>query len=108
MSHPSLLLRPICFDRREFAAILSVYGRMVSAGLWRDYALDALSDRALFSVFKRSSESPSYQIEKRPALARRQGAFSVIGPNGVILRRGDELRGVLRVFDRQLIRLAGD
>jgi hypothetical protein len=88
------------FERRELDRILRLYGRMVAAGHWRDYAIDGLSDAAVFSVFRRASESPLYRIEKRPALARRQGAWAVIGQGGVILRRGHELDQVLRVFDR--------
>jgi hypothetical protein len=88
------------FERRELDRILRLYGRMVAAGHWRDYAIDGLSDAAVFSVFRRASESPLYRIEKRPALARREGAWAVIGQGGVILRRGHELDQVLRVFDR--------
>ena len=73
---------------------------MVAAGHWRDYAIDGLHDAAVFSVFRRASESPLYRNEKRPALARRQGAWSVIGQGGVILRRGHELDQVLRIFER--------
>jgi len=73
---------------------------MVAAGHWRDYAIDGLHDAAVFSVFRRASESPLYRIEKRPALARRQGAWAVIGQGGVILRRGHELDQVLRIFER--------
>lgn len=90
----------VFFDRRELGLILSVYGRMVAAGSWRDYALDGLSDRCVFSVFQRSSEHPLYRIEKQPALARKQGAFSVIGAQGQILRRGHELEAVLRFFEK--------
>jgi hypothetical protein len=90
----------IFFERRELIRLLSLYGRMVAAGEWRDYAIDGLRDRAVFSVFKRASEAPLYRIEKRPALARAQGAWAVIGQGGVILRRGHELDQVLRVFDR--------
>ncbi len=90
----------IFFDRRELTQILGVYGRMVAAGEWRDYALDSLSDRCVFSVFRRASESPLYRIEKRPALARKQGAFSVTAQQGQILRRGHDLGAVLKVFDK--------
>ena len=90
----------VFFERRELTRLLSLYGRMVSAGEWRDYAIDGLSESAVFSVYKRSSEAPLYRIEKRPALARRQGAWAVIGQGGVILRRGHELEQVLRVFDK--------
>lgn len=96
----------VFFRRAELDAILRVYGRMVSAGDWRDYAIDSLKDRALFSVYRRTSESPLYQIEYNPGLARRQGAFCVRGANGLILKRGHDLTAVLKVFDRQLVRLA--
>jgi hypothetical protein len=92
----------ITFDRRELDHILRLYGRMVSAGEWRDYAIDFLKDRAVFSVFRRSSEVPIYRIEKSPRLARRQGAYSVITATGLILRRGHELDRVLRVLDKSL------
>jgi hypothetical protein len=93
---------PVTFDRRELDQILRIYGRMVAAGEWRDYAIDHLSDRAVFSVFRRTSEVPLFQIAKMPKLARRQGAFAVIAAGGVILKRGHELARVLGVFDRSL------
>jgi hypothetical protein len=90
----------IFFERRELERLLRLYGRMVAAGEWRDYAIDSLRDAAAFSVFRRASEAPLYRIEKRPALARRQGAWAVIGQGGMILKRGHELEQVLRVFDK--------
>src|SRR6202453_4120880 len=90
------------FNRRELDRILSLYGRMVAAGEWRDYAIDFLKDRAVFSVFRRASEIPIYRIEKNPRLARRQGVYSVISATGLIVRRGPELDGVLRAIDRSL------
>ncbi|MFZ4120313.1 MAG: DUF2794 domain-containing protein [Caulobacterales bacterium] len=108
---PSLPLRPsrgVFFTRGELTLILRVYGRMVAAGEWRDYAMDSLPDHSIFSVFRRTSEVPLYRIEKRPALAQRQGAFSVVASGGLILRRGRELEAVLRVFDRQLLKIAPD
>jgi hypothetical protein len=90
----------IFFERRELERLLRLYGRMVVAGEWRDYAIDGLSEAAVFSVFRRASEAPLYRIEKRPALARRQGAWAVIGQGGVILKRGQELEQVLRAFDK--------
>jgi len=90
----------VFFDRPELNRLLNLYGRMVAAGEWRDYGIDGLADAAVFSVFKRASEAPLYRIEKRPALARRQGAWAIIGQGGVILRRGHELEQVLRFFDR--------
>ena len=89
----------VTFSRRELDRILRLYGRMVAAGEWRDYAVDFLKDRAVFSVFRRSAEVPIYRIEKIPRLARRQGAYSVISATGLIMRRGHELDGVLRVLD---------
>ena len=90
----------VTFNRRELDRILGLYGRMVAAGEWRDYAIDALSDRAVFSVYRRSSEAPLYRIEKQPALARRQGAWSVMAAGGLIVKRGHDLDQVLRVFDK--------
>jgi hypothetical protein len=95
----------VVFTRRELDAILSVYGRMVAMGEWRDYAIDHLKDRAVFSVFRRTSEMPLFRIEKAPKLARRQGAFSVIGAGGAILKRGGEIAQVLKVFDRRRFRV---
>jgi hypothetical protein len=92
----------VTFSRRELDRILGLYGRMVAAGEWRDYAIDFLRDRAVFSVFRRSSEVPLYRIEKDPRLARKQGMYSVISATGLILRRGHELERVLLVIDRKL------
>src|SRR4026209_616287 len=95
----------VTFSRRELDRILGLYGRMVAAGEWRDYAIDFLRDRAVFSVFRRSSEVPLYRIEKNPRLARRQGAYSVIAATGLILKRGHDLGRVLGVLEKN-IRLA--
>jgi len=90
------------FTRRELDRILNLYGRMVADGEWRDYAIDFLKDRAVFSVFRRSSEVPIYRIEKNPRAARKQGAYSVISATGLIVRRGHELDRVLLAIDRKL------
>jgi len=92
----------VTFDRRELNRIFGLYGRKVAEGEWRDYAIDFLKDRAVFSVFRRASEVPIYRIEKNPRLARRQGAYSVISATGLIVRRGHELDRVLRAIDRSL------
>lgn len=93
---------PVTFHRRELDAILRIYGRMVGEGEWRDYAIDHLKDKAVFSVFKRSGEMPLYRIEKNPRLAAKQGAYSVVNVDGRILKRGHELPQVLKVFDKVL------
>jgi hypothetical protein len=93
---------PITFDRRELDQILRLYGQMVAANEWRDYAIDHLSDRAVFSVFRRTSETPLFRIVKDPSLARKQGAYSVVSATGQILKRGAELARVLTVFDKTL------
>jgi hypothetical protein len=95
----------VSFDRHELSAILTVYGRMVAAGEWRDYAIDASREAAVFSIFRRTAEHPIYRVEKRPKLALRQGAYAVIGLDGRILKRGKDLRAVLRVFDAKLLRV---
>jgi hypothetical protein len=93
---------PITFQRRELDDLLRLYGRMVAANEWRDYAIDHLADRAVFSVFRRTSETPLYRIVKNPSLARRQGAWSVVSAAGFVLKRSPELQRVLGVFDKQL------
>ena len=95
----------VTYHRTELSQILTVYGRMVAAGEWRDYAIDHLRDAALFSVFRRTAESPLYRIEKRPKLAQRQGAYAVIGQDGRVLKRGRELSTVLKFFDKKLVKL---
>lgn len=92
----------VTFNRLELNRILNLYGRMVADGEWRDYAIDFMKDRAVFSVFRRSSEVPLYRIEKDPSLARRQGAYSVVSAGGFILRRGNDLDRVLLAIDRKL------
>jgi hypothetical protein len=92
----------VTFNRLELHRILNLYGRMVADGEWRDYAIDFLRDRAVFSIFRRASEVPIYRIEKDPRLARKQGMYSVISASGLILRRGHELDRVLLVIDRKL------
>ncbi|HEY2446733.1 MAG TPA: DUF2794 domain-containing protein [Rhizomicrobium sp.] len=92
------------FERHELDQILRVYGRMVAAGEWRDYAIDFLSDRAVFSVFRRTSEVPLYTIEKQPKLKARQGQYVVLAASGHVLKRGRDLAQVLRLFDRKLLR----
>lgn len=92
----------VSFDRRELGLILNVYGKKVASGEWRDYALDMLRERALFSIYKRSSERPLFVIEKNPKLARRQGQYMVFSTEGRILKRGHDLANVLRVLDPDL------
>ena len=92
----------VSFDRRELAAILDIYGRKVAQGEWRDYAIDFLRERALFSIYKRASERPLYVIEKNPRLRGRQGQYMVMSQEGRILRRGHDLGAVLKVLEPKL------
>lgn len=105
---PAPLPDQVAFDRHELGLILTVYGRMVAAGEWRDYGMSFLREVAVFAIFRRAAEHPIYRIEKRPRLRGRQGMYSVIGMDGQILKRGSDLRAVLRVFDRKLIRAVED
>lgn len=100
--------KTIFFERRELDRLLSFYGRMVAAGEFRDYAMDALPDRALFSVYRRSSEAPLYQIQKIPADHARQGAWSVVATDGRVLRRGHDLARVLAVLEPKRLQLVSD
>ena len=94
----------VAFDRAELSLILSVYGRMVAAGEWRDYGISNLHEVAVFSVFRRTAENPLYRIEKRPKLRSKQGMYAVIGMDGRVLKRGANLKTVLRVLELKLIR----
>lgn len=94
----------VAFHRTELNVILSLYGRMVAAGEWRDYGMSHLQEVAVFSVFRRTAEHPLYKIEKRPKLRLKQGQYAVVGMDGQILKRGNDLRVVLRVLERKLIR----
>lgn len=104
-AHPPRAPRLVAFSRGELNIILNVYGRQVIAGEWRDYALDHLEDRAVFSIFRRASEMPLYRVEKVPALARRQGAFRVLAASGLILKRGHDLSQVVKVLDKPKLTL---
>lgn len=96
------------FDRSELNRILTVYGRMVAAGEWRDYAVDFLEEAAVFSIFRRASEMPLFRVEKRPKLRQRQGQYCVIAAGGLVMKRGHELAQVLKVFDRKLLKAMAD
>ena len=96
------------FDRSELNRILTVYGRMVAAGEWRDYAVDFLEEAAIFSIFRRASEMPLFRVEKRPKLRARQGQYCVIAAGGLVMKRGHELAQVLKVFDKKMIRALAD
>lgn len=100
--------RPIAsFDRRELMRIMDLYGRMVAAGHWKDYALGHHPDFAVFAAFRRHAERPEVRIEKRPELRMKQGAFALIGEHGQVLKRGHDLAGVLAPLERRLMRLVG-
>jgi hypothetical protein len=94
----------VAFSRDELGVILTLYGRMVAAGEWRDYAMSFLREMAVFAIFRRTAEHPLYRIEKRPKLRGKQGMYAVLGADGQVLKRGHELRSVLAVLERKLIR----
>ena len=96
---------PVTFDRDEWTRLIDLYGRMVAAGHWRDYALRFERDHALFAAFRRHSERPEVRIEKRPELRLRQGAFALVSEQGAVLKRGHDLNGVLAPLERRLLRL---
>lgn len=93
----------VSFDRRELAMLLNVYGRKVAKGEWRDYAMDMLRDRALFSIYRRTSERPQFVVEKNPKLRNKQGQYTVTNTEGRVLRRGHELEKVLRVLEPSFV-----
>ncbi|WP_240330777.1 DUF2794 domain-containing protein [Sphingorhabdus sp. Alg239-R122] len=98
----------IGFDRQELSQIMNLYGRMVAAGNWRDYAIDMGREAAIFSAFRRTAERPQYRIEKRPSLRNKQGLWALTGENGVVLKRGHELPGILAPLERKLMKLVED
>ena len=102
------MVAQVTFDRHELNRILSVYGRMVAAGEWRDYALDFLEEVAVFSIFRHAAEMPLFRIEKHPRLRVKQGQYSVIAAGGMILKRGHDLAQVLRIFDKKLLKALAD
>ena len=93
------------FDREELQRILDLYGRMVAAGEWRDYAMDFTRDAATFSAYRRAAEHPQARIEKRPALRAKQGLWTLYGEGGQVLKRGHELPGVLFPLERRLLKV---
>ena len=103
-SHASRLVAVVSFDRAELSTILNVYGRKVAEGEWRDYAMDFLRERALFSVYKRASERPLYVIEKNPKLRNKQGQYMVLTQEGRVLKRGHDLAIVLRVLELAVVK----
>jgi hypothetical protein len=102
---PGLAPEQVAFHRTELGPILTIYGRMVALGEWRDYGISCLREVAVFSIFRRTAENPVYRVEKRPALRGKQGQYAVIGAEGQVLRRGHDLVQVLRVLERRLIRV---
>ena len=101
-------LPQVTFDRPELNRILTVYGRMVACGEWRDYALDFLEEVAVFSIFRRTSEMPLFRVEKRPKLRAKQGQYCVIATGGLVMKRGHDLGQVLKVFDKKLLKALAD
>lgn len=107
---PGFAAKPsqVGFDRHELMRILDLYGRMVAAGHWRDYAIDLGREAASFAAFRRAAEHPEYRIEKRPALRQRQGMWALIGEGGMVLKRGHELVPLLAPIERRLLKLVGE
>ena len=98
----------IGFDRTELTRILDLYGRMVAAGHWRDYAIDLGRDAAIFAAFRRAAERPEFRIEKRPDLRNKQGMWALVGEHGAVVKRGHELAPVLAPVERRLMKLVGE
>ncbi len=101
-SREQVVLERVAFTKDELQAILNLYGRMVACGEWKDYAMDFLREKAVFSIFRRASEVPLYRIEKMPKMAAKQGAFSITAATGLILRRGNDFGRVLNVLEKKM------
>lgn len=106
--HRHTSVAQVGFERKEIERILNLYGRMVTAGHWRDYAMDMSKDAAIFAAFRRTSERPQMRIEKRPADRNKQGMWTLHGEHGQILKRGHDLAGVLAPMERKLLKLVSD
>ena len=104
VAFPNRRALQVGFEREELSRIIDLYGRMVAAGEWRDYAMDFTRDAAIFAAFRRTAERPQAQIEKRPALRNRQGMWTLLGEHGQVLKRGHELAGVLAPVERRLVK----
>jgi hypothetical protein len=104
-AHISTQALQTSFDRAELTRILDLYGRMVAAGHWRDYAIELGRDAAVFSAFRRATERPEFRVEKRPALRNRQGQWALLGEQGVVLKRGHDLPPILAPVERRLMKL---
>ncbi|MDZ4306633.1 DUF2794 domain-containing protein [Allopontixanthobacter sp.] len=94
----------VCFERAELGRIMDLYGRMVAAGEWRDYAMDFNRDVAVFDAFRRAAERPQMRVEKRPALRGKQGMWTLYGEHGQVLKRGHDIGGVLAPVERRLVK----
>jgi hypothetical protein len=105
---PGASPQQISFDRRELSVLFDLYGRCVAAGLFRDYAINMDRETATFSAYERATERPDVQIIKQPALANKQGAFALVNRDGAVLKRGQELRSVLAVLERKLLKAVAD
>jgi len=108
IAFPGRIQSQVGFAREELQRILDLYGRMVAAGEWRDYAMDFTRDCAVFAAFRRTAERPQARIEKRPALRHRQGMWTLFGEHGQVLKRGHELAGVLAPVERRLLKSIDD
>jgi hypothetical protein len=95
----------VAFDRRELSTIMNIYGRFVSAGLWRDYAISMEREEASFSAFERAADRPDVRIIKNPSLSRKQGAYALMGRHGDILKRGHDLKSLLSLLERKLMKV---
>ena len=100
--------KQVPFARDELQRILDLYGRMVAAGQWRDYAMDFTKDAAIFAAFRRAAERPQARIEKRPSLRGKQGMWTLFGEHGQVLKRGHDLSNVLAPVERRLLKSVGD
>jgi hypothetical protein len=104
VAFPARVPNQVGFERFELSRILDLYGRMVAAGEWRDYAMNFTRDVALFAAFRRHAEVPQMRLEKRPALRAKQGMWTLFGEHGQVLKRGHELANVLAPLERRLVK----
>lgn len=91
----------VAFQRPEIKILMDIYGKMVSSGLWKDYAMDHGPKLAYFSIFKKSGDNAIYMVEKDPKKSSKQGTYALKDQTGHVLKRGNDLRLVLDSLYKQ-------
>ena len=93
------------FSKEELNLILSLYGKGVSSGQWKDYAIDSSRDETIFSIYRHASEMPIFKITKNHMCKRVDERWTVKSTSGEILKRNKNLNHLLRYFKQKKLKL---